>query len=524
MKRYKFIYIILGISLSFLSCDDLLDFDPPGVTTLDEYFLSSEDAELAATAAYIPLMWEYGEETYCPEWFIGDVVSDDAVKGGQNVSDMSAVYDMENFKTNSTNDLLYAFYKAQYQGISRANLVIEQVPLMQNDTSSNPTLKNRAMGEAQFLRAYYYFRLVRIYGGVPLVDYYIKSQAEWKKPRASADDIYSLIYTDLIAANKTLPLKSKYEAKDLGRATKGAAQALMMKILMSQQEYKEAKSWGDSIILSNEYDLCPNYADNFTLAGENGIESVFEIQYADHPEGDYGEGFGFTAGTFTPVMTRSRSNAGKGWGFNHPSQELYDEYEVSGGEADPRRDITIYNPSDDDITNPAEEIYLGNRYLNRKYAMMNADDTYINLSHDARAPINRKEIRYADVLLMYAEACCETENLDRAKWALEKVRNRARGGNLAILPQFPYGNYQDTKEDLIKAIRHERRVELGMEGHRWFDLVRWGIVAETMNKYRENASEEIKKHMSPFVAGKHELFPIPLKEIEKNSMTQNNGY
>jgi len=514
----------MSLGLVFSSCDDLLTFEAPGVTRIDDFFISGEMAEQSATAAYVPLMWEFGENTFAPEWFIGDVVSDDAIKGGQNVGDMSVVYDLENFKTTSNNGYLYAYYKAQFEGVTRANLVIEQVPLMQNDTSKNSTLKDRAMAEAQYLRAYYYFRLVRIFGGVPKVDFYIKAQADWKQPRASADNIYELIYSDLIAANKVLPLKSEYEDKDLGRATKGAAQAILLKTLMAQHKYTEAKAWGDSIISSGEYDLCLNYADNFTQTGENGIESVFEVQYAEDPTSDYGEGFGFTVGTFTPIMTRSRSNAAGGWGFNHPSQELYDTYEVSNGIVDPRRDVTIFNPTDDEITNPAEEIYLGNRLLNRKYAMMRDNDTYVSLSHPTRAPLNRKEVRYADVLLMYAEACCETNNLDRAKWALEKVRSRARGGDSSILPSFPYGSYQDKKEDLVKAIRHERRVELGMEGHRWFDLVRWEVAAETMNNYRNNASEEIKKHMSVFVEGKHELFPLPLKEIEKNPMPQNNGY
>lgn len=522
--KNKITYIALSVGLLFSSCDDLLTFDAPGVTTVDDFFISGEMAEQAATAAYVPLMWEFGESTFAPEWFIGDVVSDDAIKGGQNIGDMSVVYDMENFKTQSSNDYLYAYYKAQFEGISRANLVIEQVPLMQNDTSKNSNLKTRAMAEAQFLRAYYYFRLARLFGGVPKIDYYIKAQSEWKKPRASLDSIYYLIQDDLKKSIPVLPLKSKYESKDLGRATKGAAQALYMKVLMTQHQYAAAKVWGDSIINSGEYNLCPAYADNFTLGGENGIESVFEVQYTDDATSDYGDGFGFTVGTFTTILTRSRNNAAGGWGFNHPSQELYNEYETFSAKADPRRDITIINPTDDEITNPAEEIYLGNRFLNRKYAMMTADDKYISLSHPTRAPINRKEIRYSDILLMYAEACCETNNLDRAKWALEKVRNRARGGDASILPAFPYGNYRDNKEDLIKAIRHERRVELGMEGHRWFDLIRWGIAAKTMNAYRENASPQIKQHMSPFVEGKHELFPIPLKEIEKNPMPQNNGY
>lgn len=519
-KNIKSIYIIaisfLGLGLA--SCDDLLDVHVKGTTDADAFFTSSSAAEQSVTAAYAPLSWIFNE-TYYPEWFIGDVVSDDALKGGQNIADMNTVYDMENFKTQSNNTYLLDFYRGQYMGIFRANLVLEKVANMTMDLDNNPALITRVLAEARFLRAYYYFRLVRIFGGVPRVDFVIKYQADWKQPRASAEDIYSLIYSDLLAAIPDLPLKSKYAATDLGRATQGAARALLMNAYMNNHEYAKAKAQGDTIISSGEYSLNPNYADNFTLAGENGPESVFEIQYTAEGTSDYGQGNGFTRGNFSVIMTRSRgAGTDAGWGFNHPSQELYDSYE-SG---DPRRDVTIYTPTT--LSNPTEEIYLGNQHLNRKYAMMNDDDSYIKLDHPSRAPINQKEIRYADVLLMYAEACCETGNLDAAKSALEQVRNRARQGNASILPSFPYGSYADNKDGLIQAIRHERRVELGMEGKRWFDLIRWGIAGDVMNNYRETTSDLVKAQMSPFVKGKHELFPIPLEEIEMNPMTQNPGY
>ena len=136
-------------------------------------------------------------------------------------------------------------------------------------------------------------------------------------------------------------------------------------------------------------------------------------------------------------------------------------------------------------------------------------------------------IRYADVLLMYAEACCElgdATSLTKAKGALELVRNRARNGNNAILPAFPYGSYSDNQADLRTAIRHERRVELAMEGHRWFDLVRWGVAAEVMNAYRDKETDGVKTNMLTFQKGKHELFPIPAIELNLNPMTQNSGY
>jgi len=523
MKKLIYIFITATM-LAFTSCNDWLLEPSPGVTKLEDFFTVGKTAIQATNGAYMPLMWEYNY-TYFPEWFIGDVTSDDALKGGQSFGDMADAYDFENFKTNSNNGYLLDFYRTQYQGIARCNLGIQQIPLMKNDSAMDARVQNRLVGELKFLRAMYYFRLVRIYGGVPLTTEPINSSNEWKKPRATTAEVYAQIISDLTEANKGLWKKSQYAATDLGRATKGAAQAMLLKTNLYTKSYAEAKRWGDSIMTSNEYQLVANYADNFTLAGENGKESVFEIQYMADPMSDYGGsngegGDGYTRGTFTVILTRSRSSKlGGGWGFNKPTQNLYNEYEAN----DPRRDATILNPKDAEIETPSQEIYLGSRYLNRKYALMNNDNTFYVLDHATRGPINNKVIRYADVLLMYAEACAETNDLVGAKNALEQVRARARNG-AAILPIFPYGTYADNKTDLIKAIRHERRVELAMEGHRWFDLCRWGVAKEIMDAYKLTETTEAKAEMATFITGKHELFPIPSQEIDLNPMTQNPNY
>lgn len=511
-------YIVLTVLSVFIfsSCEDWLLEPSPGVTTLKDFYSTGSTAIQNTNAAYVPLMWEFNS-TYFPEWFIGDVVSDDALKGGQSVGDMADVYDMENFKTNSNNGLLLDFYRAQWQGIARCNLPLQEIPKMTPDTLMDERTQNRLIGELKFLRAMYYFRLVRVFGGVPLVTTIIESSSNWQQTRASVDDIYQLIISDLEDANTKLWKKSEYADADLGRATKGAAQAMLLKANLYQHNYADAKRWGDSIILSQEYSLVSDYADNFTLAGENGPESVFEIQYMEEATSDYGEGFGFTRGTFTVILTRSRASKFQGWGFNKPTQNLYNAYE-SG---DPRRDATIFNPTNAEIETPEQEIYLGSRYLNRKYALMIAGNNIISLAHATRGPINTKVIRYADVLLMYAEAAAETNDLIAAKNALEEVRDRARAGNAAVLPAFPYGTYVDNQADLLKAIRHERRVELAMEGHRWFDLCRWGVAKEVMDAYKAGETEEARSHMATFIAGKHELFPIPSKEIDLNPMDQN---
>lgn len=537
MKTTHILKAFCGLALlaTATSCNDWLLEESPGKTGLDDFFTSGNTAIQVVNACYTPLAWEFNS-TYFSEWFIGDVVSDDALKGGQNITDMADVYDLENFKTNANNTMLLDFYRAQYQGIARCNLAIQEVAKVDADTTMTESRKNCLLGEAHFMRAYYYFRLVRVFGGVPYVDFVIDSSSKWQQPRASEATVYENIVKDLEIAEPLLWNKSEYADEDLGRATKGAAQAMLLKTYLymgghiDPAYFAKAYEWGQKFRTeqyeTGEYSLNPNYADNFTMAGENGPESVFEIQYMAEPTSDYGEGFGFTRGTFTTILTRCRATAlGAGWGFNHPTQNLYDEFEAG----DPRRDATIINPTDDQLDNPEQEIYLGSRYYNRKSAYIE-DGIYVTLDHATRSPVNYRLIRASDVLLMYAEAALESgKDIAGAKWALEEVRKRARGENDAILPAFPnYNGYSDNTDDLRKAIRHERRVELAMEGHRWFDLCRWGIAYEVMDKdngsYGKNETPEARAEMASFIKGKHELFPIPSQEINLNPMDQNPGY
>lgn len=540
--------VVLGLS----SCSDWLKEPTPGQTNLADYYTTWQAALENVNAAYTPLAWEY-QGTYYAEWFIGDIVSDDALKGGQYIqSDMADVYDMENWKTQTDNELLLQYYRAKYQGIQRCNLVLERVPGMDPELFDEEEyqcvdgLQERIIGEAYFLRAFYYFQLVRVYGGVPLVLNNLLTDADWQQPRATAEAVYDQIVADLTEANKRLWLRSdsRFADTDMGRATKGAAQAMLLKVNLYRHQYEEARAWGDSIILSNEYSLETDYADNWLLENENGVESVFEIQYMEDPSSDYGEGNGFSRGTFTQILTRSRSQdpmfgSNAGWGFNKPTHNLYDEYE----EGDPRRDVTIWDATGH-MTNESEEIYCGTPYCSRKYAWYTTDAdgnvTGANtLAHASRGPLNYKLIRYADVLLMYAEACEEADGAGKcgktAEQALNEVRQRARA-NAAdpdALPDYPgYKikiNGNEIEPNLEQAIRHERRVELAMEGHRWFDICRWGGfdgqgVKAHMDAYAATESQEARDEMADFVAGKHELFPIPEEERMLNPMEQNPGY
>lgn len=539
----KIALFLVPCSLLLTGCEDYLTAPNPATDKAEDFFASGQACINNVNSDYVPLQWEYAT-TYCSEWFIGDIVSDDALKGGQNLNDMSNSYDMENWKTISNNDMLNDIYRANFLGIGRCNLSLRYIANVAPDSVMTESVKNRLLGEAHFLRAMYYFRLLRIFGGVPLTLDVIDGTDGWKLERASVDEVYKAIIADLEAANATLWVRSQYPAEDLGRATKGAAQAMLLKtylymagdywnkqVSMSSADcYKLAKAWGDSIIASGEYSLETNYANLFSLAGENGPESVFEVQYMEEETSDYGAdagGFGATRGTFSVILTRSRSSLlGGGWGFNKPTQNLYDEYEPG----DARRDATILNPHDTLIENPNEEIYLGCRYVSRKRSLyLNESGTaYENLGHATRGEINNTIIRYADVLLMHAEACIGAGEGD-AQADLNQVR-AAR--NMASYPgySFKVNGTEIASPSLLQAVRHERRVELAMEGHRWFDIVRWnGLdgqgVKKHMDDYKATETTKAQDQMAAFVEGKHEIFPIPSKQRELNpALTQNPQY
>lgn len=224
MKTTHILKAFCGLALlaTATSCNDWLLEESPGKTGLDDFFTSGNTAIQVVNACYTPLAWEFNS-TYFSEWFIGDVVSDDALKGGQNITDMADVYDLENFKTNANNTMLLDFYRAQYQGIARCNLAIQEVAKVDADTTMTESRKNCLLGEAHFMRAYYYFRLVRVFGGVPYVDFVIDSSSKWQQPRASEATVYENIVKDLEIAEPLLWNKSEYADEDLGRATKGAA-------------------------------------------------------------------------------------------------------------------------------------------------------------------------------------------------------------------------------------------------------------------------------------------------------------
>ncbi len=515
MKANKlFIYVALSLAtLSLSSCHDWLTDGTPGVSHPEDYLTSGKALVELVNATYTPNMWEYGGGAYFSEWYIGDIASDDALKGGQGVTDGLDAYEIDNFKVNPNNEILLEYYRGIWQGIGRCNYAMSVLPTSKVEDEilnatpttkkmeASTTVKERLIGEVQFMRAMYYFRC--------------RSSTSSLTARTSGHRhvLHRKRHITLLSRTLRLPRRCCGSRVSMLRKTWVALPRVLRRLCFSRPTSTLQASWHRKARLLRLQSTTRRLA--------TGVRKSSTVRSTDSV---------LTLGTFSVILQRSRSDkladGDKGWGWDKPTQNLYDEYETG----DIRRDATILNPTDDQMEIAAQEIYLGDRYLSKKYAMYTDGDggkTY-KLAHATRGPINNKVIRYADVLLMYAEACCELGGADltAAKNALNEVRTRA---GLATFPGYTYkvnGINQtttDTQEDLRKAIRHERRVELAMEAHRWFDLCRWGVAKATLEAYIARESEAAKAEFGTF-APKNVLFPIPQKEVELSGIKQNDGY
>lgn len=481
----------------FMSCEkDFLEKSPIVGTTEENFYRTEADAIAAVNAAYATLQFQLSPGGHF-RWFWGDIMSDDSEKGGSGDNDVNALLQLETFKGPANTDLLEGEWSADYEGIYRANVVLEKVPAIEMDAD----LKARILGEARFIRAWNYYNLVTMFGGVPLADH-VLAPSEYNMPRATAQQIWDLVESDLVAASAALWKRSEYPAADLGRITQGAAQALLVKTYLWREKWAEAKATAEAIINSSEYQLVANYADIFTQYGENNSESVFEIQYMNASGGNWGKN-NANEGSFTNVFTRARGQFA-GYGFNIPTQDFVDEFFAEGFE-DPRLASTVFRVGDQmgdrgtftiDATGGIPYIYYPKKYFNNKSEDAPFGDPNPN------GGSNDRVIRYSDVLLMHAEAAYHMGDEAAARTSVNEVRSRVG------IPAISFSS-----ADLLKAIYHERRVELGLEAHRFFDLVRTGQAPEVLGGLG-------------FVAGTHELFPIPQSQIQatNGALAQNPGY
>ncbi|MDF1546823.1 MAG: RagB/SusD family nutrient uptake outer membrane protein [Bacteroidales bacterium] len=490
----KFISIsIMGfiLLLALGSCEDFLEKNPQGQLTQNTFPVSESDALLVTNAAYASLRnWHYNSGGFP----ILDIMSDDSHKGSTPNDALPTIGPYDLFTFSTTQDGLDRWWATLYEGIKRTNVVIEKVPSI----SMNTETRDIYVAEAHFLRALYYFDLVRAWGGVPLVT---STKPAVKLERSSAEEIYSLIEEDLKFAIANLPEKSEQTQAEKGRATKGAAKSLLAKVYLFEHDFVNAEKYALEVINSSEYDLEANFSAANGQVGEFGIESIFEVG-ASTNEGGGGQ-YANTQGV--------RGSPNRGWGFNRPSLSLRNSFEAN----DPRLDATIIDLGEvldgililGDGSTP-DEIFdgLGNlievECYNQK-VWTPGDNTSTQENH------NRRIIRYADVLLIAAEALNENNKPTDALIYLNMVRERAREGNVSILLDITETN----KEILASLILDERRHELALEGHRYWDLVRTGKASEVLGPLG-------------FVVGKHELLPIPQSEIDisQGTLKQNPNY
>ncbi len=401
--------VVLGVA----GCKDFLTTQPQGELTTANFFQTADQAIQATNATYSMLRdWE----VHVFSWLgMTDIVSDDATKGS-TPGDASFLADLDNLNFDPGNLAFDNTWQGYYRGIYRANVAIQGIPGANMDAS----LKARLIGENKFLRAYYYFFLVRAFGGVPLVTAPLLP-SEFKQPRASAQDVYAQIEKDLTDAIAVLPLKSQYAAADMGRATKGAAQALLAKVDLYEGKYQEALTNAEAVINSGQYGLYPDYNTLFTQAAENSSESVFEVGNVALPQGGGASQYAQVQGV--------RGTPNIGWGFNDPSPNL----EASFEPGDPRLEATILYPWELLPDGSQQIVYLNPSMLNNRYNKK-AFTPPINagLGSD-NSGVDIRIIRYADVLLFAAEAAYRTGDEATARTYLNMVRERARGGRTVTL-------------------------------------------------------------------------------------------
>lgn len=493
------------ILLSISGCESFIDIPVKGVLS-NEIYKSESDAIMLVTGCYDAI---HGNSwtTDFPLMF-GDWCSDDSWKGGENASDQGEALEVMYFYAGTNNKFIEYIWRVRWMGIARCNNALQVIPTIEMDAK----LKERLIAEVKFLRGYLYFELVKQFGDLPKVTEPL-TPAEAKIPRASKSVIFTeIIEKDLSEAAAVLPQKDAYPAADMGRATRGAALGFLGKSYLYQKKFQEAYNTFKTVVSEGKYALERDFLSNWDVDNENNIESVFEIQ--EDGSQIYNEGSGL------PTLMRSRAD--NGWGYNLPSTSLVNAFEPG----DPRKKLTIIEEGDiiEGAAYSMQNVLPPKRTSYKQYIPVNKR---VN-SEWGKSNYNLRIYRYADLLLMYAEAAIEVGDTQTSLWAIEEVRGRAR--NLSsdhnVLPPVTTID----KTELTNAIRHERRVELAMEQTRFWDICRWGIAKQVLDEFvRFNMNENTESDKGDekgklFQPGKHEVFAIPEKDCTAAGWDNNPGY
>lgn len=489
MKNFYKTSLLLFVGLFItVGCDDYVDIEPEYAQDAENYFLVPEDYNKALTGAYDLL-----QTSFLTLW-IGEIASDNAIAGGESPTDTPGLHQIDAMSHGGANQELRDLWRWMYAGISRVNYIFEFKDNIDFEG------KDKILAEGAFLRAYYYFELVKYFGNVPLiVDGRLGQEEIASQIRTPKEEVYAQIEKDLIFASENL----SWTTAEQGRVTKGAALSLLGKIYLYQNKFSEAADKFDEVIQEGPYTLSPDFSTMFFAGNESNNEVIFDIQYVGTEGGSYGCFLcleGNAAVGFHGIRGYSGPLYADGNSYNLPTQELYNAFATD----DPRRDASVLDIEAFKAANPEVEYVQGGGghtgYYNNKY-IKRADELGLP-DNDLTSPLNYQVIRYADVLLMAAEAHARknSPNESMSRQYLKVLRDRVD------MPEITSSGNQ-----LIEDIWQERRLELAGEGHRFFDLVRTG-----------KAAEEIEG----FKTGTHEVFPIPQDEIDLAGAgwQQNPGY
>jgi len=490
---YKLKYISLFLAVLFTTaCSDFLDEELKGTYTSDTYYQTEEDAIGSVNGIYEILAFSDVANNL---WVFGDVASDDAIKGG-NSGDQTDIKYVDEFNVNPDNGAVENIWKHYFEGINRANNTIHYVPQINMDE----VLRNRIVAEGKFLRAYFYFNLVNVFGEIPLKTKPALTPDDLQVALSPVEDIYAQIETDLTEAIDDLPVS--YPPAEVGRITKGAALGLLAKAFIYNQKWQNVLDVIAEIENLGLYQLMPLYQNNFELASENNQESIFEIQHLSGQNPFMGN---YLNQWFSPQVEN-------GYFFNVPTQDIVNEFEQVAGVSDPRLDYSIGREGgkwlNDEAFDPA---WSPTGYLSKKHCQPLEE---VSVGTKGDAGLNYIYMRYADILLMKAEALNELGRVNEALEPLNQIRTRARESYLydenlvgyGSIPENLLSNMTSTNQnELREAIQHERRVELCFEFHRYFDLMRYG----------KQAAEAALKDQN-FNYENNRFFPIPQSELDTN--------
>ena len=485
--KYNLIAIAL-LGFSFSSCSDFLEQNPQTDLSENDFYKTADDILSAVNGVYSSLQ----EGDIYGNWYVfGEIPSDNT--RNQLSGSVTTQNEFDQFYIDTQNSMIANFWKAAYKVINRTNTVLGRI----DGIEINTELANRYKLECKFIRALMYFNLVRVYGDVPLILKEISISESYDILREPKENVYNQIIADLKEA-QDLPVS--YSTAEDGRATQGAAKALLANVYMTLHKYAEAETILAEIINSGQYSLLENtpgslnidgYKNVFSPVNHNSKEGIFEIQFL---KGGYGEGSNY-ANNFAPENSGTNVVAVGGTGGNNiPEMDIYNAYE----EGDLRRDFSMSLGYYDNRKN--------NEWVESRYVCKFMDVPYQNNDASNNYPV----IRYADVILMYAEALNQNGKTAEACKYLNMTRRRGFG--YQTTETSPVDLQTTDKAQFALMVEQERRVELAFENHRWFDLIRTGRAVEVMRSKGFSLNET------------YLICPIPQKQIDVNPKLTQNDY